>query len=188
MAGSTTAGERPPTGDGDTATVMWCQLSRRAITIWRVRAATGAVAALAAVGLVIVLAQLIDPSTGIDAVDRRLTTSGVTFVAALVGAVAVLASAVMFTVAPRRYRHWRWLVDADTLTVECGWWRHRRVQVPIADVHTLSERTGPLQRGWRVCKVRAYSSGPIGSVTLPVLERTDVAALRHSLEFDDAEC
>lgn len=172
-----------------TSVVAWRQLSERAVTIWRLRAALtlgGVLIAFAAVlGAVLAVAPF--PSVGVDVVDGALTTSRIAGLLASLATFSVVVAAGMTAMAPRRFLRFRWRVDGDTLLVERGWWRHRRAQVPIAEIHTLSERAGPLLRRWHVQKVRAFASGPVGSVSVPIVDADDVAILRCKLGFDDDE-
>lgn len=191
MVDSTVGGATDPAVSGrqvdTTAAEEWRPLDRRAVMIWRVRATVIAVVVATIGGLAVIAWRITDPQppTGDGSLDLSLIASNVTAVVGAVTAACVTAAAGSIVVASRRYRRWRWRVGPDAVVVERGLWRHRRVQVPIDDIHTLSEHTGPLLRRFDVLKVQAFASGPVGSVSLPVLGEADVAALRHGLGFDD---
>jgi uncharacterized protein len=145
-------------------------LDLRMRTVWVVQGAI----TTAALGLAVVIAVVVLVAAG---------ASAAAWVVGVVGAVAVVASALLLAwlLPVHDHRHFRYEVTDLGLYVARGWlWRRWQV-VPHARIETVDIRSGPLLRAFGLVAVQVATAAAGGGTGIPGLAPSAADALVEEL-------
>ncbi len=96
--------------------------------------------------------------------------------------VALAAAAHLIVYVPRRYRAWRYVLDADALVLARGVITRTETVVPVVRVQHIDVRQGLVEREHGLARLVVHTAGTHdASVTLPGLAFADAEALRDTL-------
>lgn len=81
------------------------------------------------------------------------------------------------------WRHTRYVLEARHLFIERGWWRHRRLVLPVRRIQSIDISENFWTRWFGICAVQLGVAGGRGLSThaVPALSRVDAEALRAQL-------
>ena len=134
------------------------RIDDRAVTVWRIAGAGGALPAAIGVGVFGGLAF-------IDMISPLPALLGV--------ALLIIAAIVMVVVIPKvRWMRWRYEVSEDEIYLRHGLWIRKRTLVPMTRVQHVDTKAGPLLRAFGLSTVTVATAG--GEHQIPALS-DDVA-------------
>jgi membrane protein YdbS with pleckstrin-like domain len=96
-------------------------------------------------------------------------------------AVAVVITAIMFILAPRRVRSIGYQLRKDDLLFKRGIMYHRVVSVPYGRMQLIDINRGPVARYLGLAELRFVTAAAATGVTIPGLTDADADALRDTL-------
>src|SRR5688500_1416781 len=101
----------------------------------------------------------------------------------LIAALVLPLIAYVVLVSPgRRYRAWRYAMDADDLRLSRGVWTQVHTLVPLDRVQHIDVSQGPIERGFGVCRLVVHTAGTQYSrVVLPGLSRPNAGLRRDEI-------
>lgn len=141
------------------------RIDRRAVTVWRIAGALGALVVAVAAGVVFGLAAagLLPP-----------------FAAAIAGAVGVAVAVLTVVVVPKvRWIRWRYEVSDDEVYLRHGLIIRKRVLIPMTRVQHVDTKAGPLLRAFGLSTVTVATAG--GEHEIPALSDEVADRLRDRI-------
>ncbi|MBW6467838.1 MAG: PH domain-containing protein [Anaerosomatales bacterium] len=141
------------------------RIDGRAVTVWRLAGALGALIVVAAAGVAI-----------------GLSAAGVlpAFVAATAAAVAIVASVLIVGVVPKvRWLRWRYEVSESEVYLRHGLIVRKRVLIPMTRVQHVDTTAGPLLRAFGLSSVTVATAG--GEHEIPALSDEVADRLRDRI-------
>ena len=102
--------------------------------------------------------------------------------------VALLAGAILWRFAGRRYRSWGYVEREDDLLVRRGVMFARLSVVPYGRMQFIDVTAGPLERAFGLATVRLHTAAAATDARIPGLDREEAARLRDRLaELGEAQ-
>jgi membrane protein YdbS with pleckstrin-like domain len=101
---------------------------------------------------------------------------------------SVVAGAIAWSVAGRRYRSWGYAEREDDLLVRRGILFARLSVVPYGRMQYIDVTAGPIERALRLATVRLHTAAAATDARIPGLDREEAARLRDRLaELGEAQ-
>src|SRR6476646_6471356 len=95
--------------------------------------------------------------------------------------VALLADAILWRFAGRRYRSWGYVEREDDLLVRRGVMFARLSVVPYGRMQIIDVTAGPLERAFGLATVRLHTAAAATDARIPGLQREEAGRLRDTL-------
>lgn len=141
------------------------RIDRRAVTVWRIAGAMGAL-------LIVIVAGVFGSLAAADLVPVPL--------AVIVFAVAAVAAVlVVFVVPGVRWIRWRYEVSEDEIYLRHGLIIRKRVLIPMTRVQHVDTKAGPLLRAFGLSTVTVATAG--GEHEIPALSDEVADRLRDRI-------
>ncbi len=141
-------------------------LDPRAVSLWRINAALGALPPLAGAAFAAFL---------LGRFDRVPAWVG----SALVGLAVALAIWEIGPMPALRWQTWRYAIGEREVDLQRGWWTRTRTVVPMARIQHVDTARGPLQRHFGLASVVFYTAA--GANEIPALDEATAAAARERI-------
>jgi len=141
-------------------------LDPKAILVWRINAALGALPMLAGVVFVTLVLRRVDRVP--DWVGPTLIGLALVWAAWEIGPLPVL-----------RWRTWRYDIGEREVDLQRGWLTHTRTLVPMARIQHVDTARGPIQRRFGLASVVLYPAA--GANEIPALNEATAAVAREHI-------
>lgn len=141
------------------------RLDPRALALWRLSGAIGAVVVLAGVGLGLALAFRLGWPRPV--------------VIALATLLALAAISGVWPIPDLTWRSWRYQVREADVDLQWGWWTVNRVRIPMARIQHVDTRRGPLERRFGLATLVLYTAA--GANEIPALAEAAAAEARDRI-------